>query len=200
MPSVSENRRENNEKAEALVDAQFENIVAAFKCDLSAVASFQFMAAQDESLYINFDSIKTELDAADGGGFGSNKKWWNQNLSHSSSHEASGVFAVQNRWYNMMVAKLCEKMDAVADPLGGGSLLDTSTILVFSENGQSANHGMEDVAWYLMGGSNGAFDMGKVLDVRAKGSSDFLWELGRGMGLNWSRFGNSSSGIPGLYS
>ena len=192
-------RRSNNIIGEDLVEAQFDNLVAAFQCDLTRVASFQFMSAQDESLYINFDSIKSELDKADSGGFGSTKKWWNQNLSHSSSHQASDVFRVQNRWYNMMVAKLCQKLDQTQDPLGGGSLFDTSLICMFSENGQSANHGLEDVGWYLLGGSNGTMDMGKVLDCQGAGSSNLLLELARSMGLGWKSFGNSSEGLPGLY-
>lgn len=198
-PAMGADRRENNERAEKLVLAQFDNIVGAFKCNLTSVASFQFMAAQDESLYINFESIQDKLDRADSGGFGSSKKWWNQNTSHSSSHEGNEIFAIQNYWYNLMIAQLCRKLDEVEDPLGGGTLLDTSTILVCSENGESSYHGMEDVAWYLVGGANGAFHTGRVIDLRGRGSSDLLWELGMSMGMAWSRFGGSSMGVPELY-
>ena len=51
---MGDNRRSNNHIAEGLVLAQFDNIVSKFKCGLTAVAAFQFMSAQDESLYINF--------------------------------------------------------------------------------------------------------------------------------------------------
>ena len=199
-PAMGSDRRANNIIAEDLTMAQFDNIVDAFKCDLCQVASFQFMSAQDESLYINFDSLRAHLDRADGGGFGSEKKWWNQNTSHASSHEGNEVFRVQNRWYNMMVAKLCEKLDQTADPQGGGTLLDTSVILVFSENGESTIHGMEDLPWYLVGGGAGGLATGQILNLSARGTSDLFLEIGRLMGMPWSRYGASSIGVPELYS
>ena len=106
---------------------------------------------------------------------------------------------LSNGLMRRMVPKLCQKLDQTQDPLGGGSLFDTSLICMFSENGQSANHGLEDVGWYLLGGSNGTMDMGKVLDCQGAGSSNLLLELARSMGLGWKSFGNSSEGLPGLY-
>lgn len=200
LTGMTTDQRSNNTLAEDIVRSQWRNIVAAASCGITRVFGFSFMSAQDDSLYINFNSIKDLLDGADGGGFGSDRKWWNQNQSHSSSHEANEVFAVQNRWYNMMIAELLEMLRTTPDPESNGArnLLDSTVVCVVSENGESANHGQEDVGWYLAGGANSRFMPGRVLECSGRGSSDLLLELARIMGLDWSTYARSSGGLPGL--
>ena len=98
----------------------------------------------------------------------------------------------------MMISHLCRKMSQTPDPMGDGSLLDTSIILVMSENGQSANHGFEDVPWYILVVS-GLFATGRSVDLQGRGSADLLWEIGKAMGLPWQFFGASTVVVPELY-
>ncbi len=198
LMAMGPDRRANNLVAEHLVRSQWKNIVAAAACDICRVFSFSFMSAQDDSLHINFESLRELLDAADGGGFGSEKKWWNQTQSHSSSHEANEVFAIQTRWYNMMISQLVSLLKSTPDSQSGSPLMDNTLIAVVSENGESAYHGQEDVPWYLLAGSRCGLGPARVLDCGRRGSSDLLLALAQIMGLSWESYGRSNGGLPQL--
>ncbi|NQZ13172.1 MAG: DUF1552 domain-containing protein, partial [Algicola sp.] len=84
--------------AELIAQAQMRNIAMSLEANITNTASFQFMGAQDESLLINFPSIRPYM-----GDFGSGDKLnYNEVRSHVSSHNESSLFDAQTRWYNTM--------------------------------------------------------------------------------------------------
>ncbi|TAA47509.1 DUF1552 domain-containing protein [Corallincola spongiicola] len=182
-----------NDEAELVAQAQMRNIAYAMEYDLTRVATFQFMSAQDESLKVNFESIHPYM-----GDFAFPPKLtYNETKSHVSSHNENNLFDAQTRWYNMMVKYLCDELAARQDPTGGGTLLDTTMILMMSEMG-GGNHQQENPGVYVVGGGNGAINQGVVVDAGNRGSSNLFLDLAKGMGLGWSNYGNSNGGIPGF--
>ncbi len=183
-------------KAEDLCRAQINNLVVSLEADLTRVATFQFMMAADQSIPFNFDSLKQDFTDI---GWGE-RMHWNDNRSFRAARTPDAdLLSVHNKWYNMMMAELLKGLSQKPDPLGGGTLSDTSLILMCTHIGDIIFE-QDDMPWYFMGGGNGALNPGRVVDCSGKTTADLLFETGRIMGLNWSSFGNSQGdmGVPEL--
>ncbi|WP_111980102.1 DUF1552 domain-containing protein [Algibacillus agarilyticus] len=182
-----------NEEAELVAQAQMRNIAMAFQANVTRTAGFQFMGAQDESLKINFESIRPYM-----GEFGSGDKlYYNEVRSHVSSHNESDLFNAQTRWYNIMVAYLMDQLAARPDTAYGGTLLDNTVILVMSEVG-GGNHQQENPGIYIAGGCGGAMNTGIAIDAGGAGTSNLFRDIGNSFGLGWNNYGNSFGGVNGL--
>lgn len=179
-----------DDDADAIAKAQMRNIAMAFQANITRTASFQFMGAQDESLRINFPSIRPYM-----GDFGSGEKLtYNETRSHVSSHNESSLFDAQTRWYNIMVAYLMDELAGRLDVTYGGTLLDNTLILVMSEVG-GGNHQQENPGIYVAGGAGGALRSGTGIDAGNAGMSNLYLDIAKAFGLNWSNYGNSYGGI-----
>lgn len=122
-----------NDDAELIAKAQMRNIAMAFQADITRTASFQFMGAQDESLKINFPSVRPYM-----GDFGSGDKLnYNETRSHVSSHNEFALFDSQTRWYNMMVAYLMDEL-AVHPDVAYGAIQNGKAI-------DAMNNGMSNL-------------------------------------------------------
>ncbi|WP_331346127.1 DUF1552 domain-containing protein [Cellvibrio sp. UBA7661] len=182
-----------DDDADAIAKAQMRNIAMAFQANITRTASFQFMGAQDESLKINFPSIRPYM-----GDYGSGEKLnYNETRSHVSSHNESALFDAQTRWYNIMVAYLMDELAARPDTAYGGTLLDNTLILVMSEVG-GGNHQQENPGIYVAGGAGNAIRTGTAIDANNTGMSNLYLDIAKAFGLNWTRYGNSSGGVNGF--
>lgn len=182
-----------DDDADAIAKAQMRNIAMAFQADITRTASFQFMGAQDESLKINFTSIRPYM-----GDYGSGEKLnYNETRSHVSSHNESALFDAQTRWYNIMVSYLMDELAARPDVAYGGTLLDNTLILVMSEVG-GGNHQQENPGIYVAGGAGNAIRSGTAIDANNAGMSNLYLDIAKAFGLNWTRYGNSSGGVTGF--
>jgi hypothetical protein len=179
--------------AENIAKAQMNNIAMSFEANITNTATFQFMGSQDESLLINFPSVRPYM-----GDFGSgNKLNFNENRSHVSSHNESALFDAQTRWYNMMVAHLMDQLAARPDSAYGGTLLDNTLILMVSEVG-GGNHQQENPGIYVAGGAGGAINGGTAIDAGNAGMSNLYLDIAQAFGLNWGKYGNSFGGVNGF--
>ena len=182
-----------NDDAELIAQAQMRNIAMSFGANITNTASFQFMGAQDESLKINFPSVRPYM-----GDFGSGDKLhYNETRSHVSSHKESSLFDSQTRWYNTMVAYLMDQLAARADTAYGGTLLDNTLILVMSEVG-GGNHQQDNAGIYVAGGAGGAINSGVAIDPGVTGMSNLYLDIAKAFGLPWNRYGNSAGGVGGF--
>lgn len=182
-----------NADADAIARAQMRNIAMAFQADITRVASFQFMGAQDESLKINFPDLHSYM-----GSYGVMPGLdYNETRSHVSSHNESSLFDSQSRWYNMLVAYLMTELAARPDAAYGGTLLDNTLILVLSEVG-GGNHQQENPGTYVAGGAGGAVRVGTAIDAGGAGMSNLYRDIARAFGLNWNSYGNSNGGVNGF--
>lgn len=182
-----------DDDADTIAKAQMRNIAMAFQANITRTATFQFMGAQDESLKINFPSIRAYM-----GDYGSGEKLnYNETRSHVSSHNESSLFDAQTRWYNIMVSYLMDELAARPDVTYGGTLLDNTLILVMSEVG-GGNHQQENPGIYVAGGANNMIRSGTGIDANNAGMSNLYLDISKAFGLNWGRYGNSSGGITGF--
>lgn len=182
-----------DDDADVIAKAQMRNIAMAFQADITRTASFQFMGAQDESLRINFPSIRPYM-----GEYGAGEKLThNETRSHVSSHNESTLFDAQTRWYNIMVAYLMDELAVRPDVTYGGTLLDNTLILVMSEVG-GGNHQQENPGIYVAGGAGNAIRSGTGIDAGNAGMSNLYLDIAKSFGLNWTRYGNSAGGIAGF--
>lgn len=179
--------------ADLIAKEQMRNIAMAFQADITRTASFQFMGAQDESLTINFPSIRPYM-----GAFANPPElYYNQVRSHVSSHDVSPLFDAQTRWYNNMVAYLMDELAVRPDLAYGGTLLDNTLILVMSEMG-AGDHQQENPGIYVAGGAGGAIQGGKAIDTANTGMSNLYLSIAKAFGLNWNRYGNSNGLVNGF--
>lgn len=182
-----------DEDAELIAKAQMRNIAMAFQADITRTASFQFMGAQDESLKINFPSIRQFMGTwAD-----LPKREHNEVRSHVSSHNVDALFSAQTHWYNIMVAYLMDELASRPDLAYGGSLLDNTLILVMSEMG-AGDHVQNNPGIYVAGGAGSSIRGGNAIDAGNAGMSNLYLDIAKAFGLNWSRYGNSYGGISGF--
>lgn len=178
---------------EAIAKAQMRNLAIAFHVDATRVGSFQFMSAEDQSIKINFPSIRPYM-----GDYKTEPKvTWNQTKSHPASHEELDTLNAQTHWYNMMVAYLMDELAARPDVAFGGTLLDNTLILAVSEMG-GGNHQVDNAGVYVAGGAGGAIRTGMALDPGEMGLSNLYLDIAKAFGLNWGRYGNSYGSVPGF--
>ena len=182
-----------DDDGELIAKAQMRNIAMAFHADITRTASFQFMGAQDESLKINFPSVRPFM-----GDYGVLPKLThNEVYSHVSSHNVDPLFSSQTHWYNMMVAYLMSELAVRPDLAYGGTLLDNTLILVMSEMG-AGNHQQDNPGIYVAGGAGNSIRSGTAIDTNKTGMSNLYLDISKAFGLNWGRYGNSSGGVTGF--
>lgn len=191
-PIIGMTGENNAHDADLIAKEQMRNIAMAFQADVTRTASFQFMGAQDDNLFVNFDSIVPYL-----GEYGLSKRFHNELKSHASSHSGSLVFNAQTYWYNNIVAYLMDELAARPDLAYGGTLLDNTLILVMSEMAQGS-HAMQNAGIYVAGGAGGAIFGGKAIDTNGAGMSNLYLSIAKAFGLNWSRYGNSNGLVNGF--
>jgi Protein of unknown function (DUF1552) len=147
-PGAKPNPATIPERAKALSDL----VVLAFQCDLARYGTFMLENGGD---YVTY----THLQMPDG----------HHQLSHSDN-----LAAVQriDQWMMEEMAYLATKMDAVKD-VTGKSLLDSCSIIMSNEvsNGQSHSHA--DMPCLIVGGCNGYFKMGQV--IQGGGNMGSVW-------------------------
>lgn len=179
--------------AENIAKAQMRNIAMAFQADITRVGTFQFLSAEDQSLKINFPSIRPFM-----GDYATEPKvTWNQTKSHPASHEEIDPLNAHTHWYNMMVAYLMDELAARPDAAYGGTLLDNTLIMAVSEMG-GGNHQIDNAGIYVAGGAGGAISTGMAIDPGQTGLSNLYLDIAKAFGLNWNRYGNSYGGVSGF--
>lgn len=173
--------------------AQTRNIAMAFQADISSTATLQLLSAQDESLKINYPSIRQYM-----GEFGSgNKLQFNETRSHVASHDEKPTFTAQAHWYCQIVNNLINELSQRDDPKWGGTLMDHTVMLVMSEMG-GGNHQQDNTGTFVVAGNNTGVQTGMGIDAGGRTSANLMLEVANKFGLNQSVYGNSNGGIPGL--
>ncbi len=176
-----------------LAMAQTRNIAMSFQADVSSVATLQLMSAQDESLKINYPSIRQYM-----GEFGSGDKlFYNETRSHVASHDEKPTFTAHAHWYCQVVNNLVDELSQRDDPKWGGKLMDHTVVLVMSEMG-GGNHQQENSGTFVVAGNNTGVQTGQGLDAGGKTSASLMLEVANTFGLGINSYGNSDGGIPGF--
>jgi hypothetical protein len=171
----------------AVVDAQIELITAAFACDLTRVASFQYAYGETDNFPYPFLGINEG----------------HHTISHAPDSDAAAweKIAKIRVWYAEKFSRLLERLDSI--PEGNGTLLDNCLVVWGTEVGVGNTHSFRSTPFVVAGGAGGAVPTGRYLEFGEKlDHNRLLVSLCHAMGLqDVNTFGNIDGGtgpLPGL--
>jgi hypothetical protein len=149
-------------------------LVSAAACDASRVLSLQWSHTVSPAIF-SWASV----------GEGHHE------LSHKDDGNTQGVadFVAAERWLSAQFAAFLDKLAAVQEPDGSGSLLDTSTVVWVKELGDGRLHDFISVPFVIAGGGNGFFSPGKYLKFNAEPHQKLLVSLAQSVGVEIDSFG-----------
>lgn len=172
-----------NDNFPAVGRAQTDLLVAALACDQTRVASIQYSHTVSPTVF-------SWLGISEG----------HHALSHMDDGNAAGVmqFVLAERWFAEQFRYLVERLDALPEPGGAGSLLDHSVVLWAKEMGDSRLHECRSVPFVLAGGAGGALRTGRYLRYPGQFHNRLLVSVCQLMGLNNPTFGDPAAGTGTL--
>ena len=173
--------------------AQMDPMVLAMACGLTRVGTLQashHTADLDMALFPG-----TEMATLNPSGM----------RSHEASHHGSTgdekltAFVAQIRWWVAQYTYLLDRLAATPEPGGGGTMLDSSIVMLCSEVSGGNTHSHDDMPFVLGGGAGGAIKPGRLLQFDNQSHANLLLAIAHAMGQQVGSFGESSSGpLPGL--
>jgi hypothetical protein len=164
----------SNERFPEAGELQTDILVAAAACDLSRVLSLQWT-----------HTVSPTILSWAGVGEGHHE------LSHKDDGNTQGVadFVASERWFAGQFASLLEKLDAVQEADGSGSLLDTSTVIWIKELGDGRLHDFKSVPFVIAGGAGGYFSTGRYAQFTNEPHQKLLVSLAHSVGVDMDHFG-----------
>lgn len=167
----------------AVAKAQTDLMVLALGCGLTKVASLQLSHTVSPLLMSWLDLGEAHHE-----------------LSHKDDSNTQGVqnFVKAERWFAEQFGYLLTQLQAMPDPEGGGSLLDTSLVVWAKELGDSRMHDAKSVPFVLAGKANGALRTGRYLDFKGVSHHQFLASICQAAGVDPTELGASGKVLPGL--
>ncbi len=175
----------------AIAKIQIDLLVMAFACDLTRVGTLQLSAATNNrpAPFLSYNGSPILDDE--------------HSLSHmpDSATDAVGKLRVIRTWYLQQFYYLLSSLDAV--PEGGGTMLDNTVVLLFSEITKGNTHSHIDAPFVLAGGAGGYFKQGQFLDYGQTPAADvshcrLLTSILNGMGMPSTGFGDPAFAGPEL--
>jgi len=157
---------------------QMDLAVAALACDLTRILTFQWSYSESEHLF-SFLNVTGNHHA----------------ISHDFSSSGANYDAYNKigKWYMDQVAYFLKKMDSYNE--GTGTLLDNSLVLFATEIGESTQHDLKLMPYFLGGSAGGKLKTGRVVDygTTPKDNNQLLVSLGQLMGAtDLTSFGDAS--------
>ena len=176
--------RIRDEAHAAIGRAHLDVVRAAFQCDLTRVACFQW-----GSMELNFSHILpgfTDL------GY--------HPLSHYAGNEGPDhELGEIHRWYNIELAKFLRTLRDTPD-FDGNSLLHNTLVVVWSEM-RKGSHSFDNLPIQLFGNAGGRLRSGRLVRLPGKTTNDLWMTIARSFGIELPVFGDADRGtgvIEGL--
>jgi hypothetical protein len=174
-----------NESFPAVGQAMMDMLVVALMCDMTRVASIQWSHTVSPVVFSWL-------------GVGEQ----HHSLSHIDDGNQAGVlqFVECERWFAERFRDLLLALDAVPDPAGGGTMLDTTLVVWAKELGDSRLHECKSVP-FVIAGAPQCIAPGRYLDFGGAAHNHLLVSLCHAMGLDNDSFGDPALGtgpLPGL--
>jgi Protein of unknown function (DUF1552) len=183
VPTLMDSK--SNEQFPSVGELQMDMLVAAAACDLSRVLSLQWTHTVSPT-------ILSWAGASEG----------HHELSHKDDSNTAGVasFVETERWFATQFATFLGKLEAVSEPDGSGTLLDTSTVVWVKELGDGRLHDYKSVPFIVAGGGNGHWQLGRYLQFDGAPHQKLLVSLCQSMGVATETFGvpDFSGALAGL--
>ncbi|MCA9705737.1 MAG: DUF1552 domain-containing protein [Myxococcales bacterium] len=172
----------------AVLRAQIDLTVLAMACGLSRVGVIQCAHHTSDIVITQFPG--TEMYDP---GFNI--------TSHGASHYGSShtgqnydAHFQQGRYWAEQFAYLLQSLADRPDPLGGGSMLDTSVVLLCTEVSDGNTHEHHDMPFVLAGRAGGAIQPGRLLDFTGQRHAGLLASIAHAMGEPLGGFGDMGTG------
>lgn len=127
-------------------ELQMDLLAAAFRCDLTRIASLQWSKVQSP---IRHTWLGVDITHHD--------------LSHETSDAARADHAKIDTWYAEKFRMLLDRLDAIDEPNGEGTVLDNTLVVWGNELAEGHQHKNEPQNFVLAGGAAGYFRMGRYL-------------------------------------
>jgi Protein of unknown function (DUF1552) len=164
----------SNERFPDVGELQMDLLVAAAACDASRVLSLQWSHTVSPAIF-------SWAGAAEG----------HHELSHKDDGNTAGVasFVKTERWVAEQFARFLDKLEAVQEADGSGTLLDTSTVVWVKELGDGRLHDFKSVPFVIAGGGNGFWKLGQYLQFGGAPHQKLLVSLCQSMGVEVDGFG-----------
>ncbi len=164
-----------------IFDQQASIVAAAFACDLTRVASFQFSNGHDNVPYPWLGYQGAHHD----------------NLSHDETSPGPRATRIQIcTWYAQKFALLLDKLNTVRE--GSGTMLD-NTLVVWGSEVATGAHNFDNVPFVVAGGGAKGVRSGRLLNAGGALHHRLLVSIAHFMGLaDVTRFGDLDAGTGGL--
>ncbi|MEX1363882.1 MAG: DUF1552 domain-containing protein [Nannocystaceae bacterium] len=114
--------------------------------------------------------------------------------SHAPGNGLYDAFVQHNQYWVSQFAYLLQSLADRPDPLGGGSMLDTSVVLLCTEVCDGNTHQHDDMPLVLAGRGAGAIDPGRLLNFGGDRHAGLLAAIAHAMGEPIGGFGDTGSG------
>ena len=167
-----------------VLKAQIDLLVTAIACGMTNVGSIQL------SQTISY-MVMTWLDHS--------TDW--HSLSHMFGYgsDPEAEYVEGQRFFMENVSYLLDRLKSFPDPdIYGGTLLDTTIVLVVHELSDSTLHSYNKNQFILAGNACGQWQTGKYYDLDGHNHSELLVSICQAMGIDIDTFGNPDSGSGGL--
>lgn len=173
-PSLEQGVAEENEQMPKLSDLQQDLLVSAFRNDLTRIATLQYTNSVGNAR-MKFLGIEEG----------------HHELSHDPDEKKESVEKLTkiNTWYCEQIAALANRLAAVPEPGGEGTLLDHTTILWTNELGKGNSHTLNSIPFVLVGRGAG-FQMGRSLKFDHLPHNRLWISLAHAFGHSIESFGN----------
>ncbi len=155
--------------------AQMDNVVAAFACDLTRVATFQWATSQGGQQF-------PWLSGVDGSHHG---------ISHDDSPDGHNKMYAIQRWYAEQFATFIDKLKSVKE--GNGTLADNTVLVWVQELSNGASHSHDNIPLVLAGSLGGTLKTGQYLSYPGTTSISNLWvSMLNAFGVDTKVFGDAA--------
>ena len=163
-----------NDRIPDISRAQIDLLVGALANDNARVATLQYTNSVGQARM-------TWLGIQDG----------HHSLSHDPDHakESHDKLVRINQWFAGEIAYLADRLAALPEADGKGTLLDNTLIVWTNELGKGNSHSQDNIPFLLLGGGAG-FRMGRALDLGGVAHNRLWLAVAHGFGHQLKTFGN----------
>jgi len=177
-PMLAGTDSQSNDVFPAVTTAQIELLVAALACSMTRVASLQLS-------HTISPTVPSWLSISEG----------HHSLSHMDDSNTAGVaqFVQAERWFAGQFKYLVDRLEALPEPGGMGSMLDHSIVVWAKEMGDSRAHDCLSVPFVIAGGASGRLKLGQYLKLNHVPHTRLLVSLCQAMGVEVESFGDGGA-------
>jgi hypothetical protein len=166
----------------AITRSQIDLAVSALGCGLTRVASLQLSHTVGPHVF-------SWLGIGEG----------HHTLSHSDDGNTTGVgqYVMAERWVAEQFGYLLERLEALPEPAGDGTLLDHTLVVWARELADGRLHNCESVP-FVLAGASGHLQLGRYLDLGAEPHQKLLVSTCQALGVDTETFGDPAHGTGPL--